>query len=104
MCAKVSFHESEKSTTFCFIVFRISDDVFSGPGTTWRLELSTAIQTRSPSPHTLVLGYANGRGVGYVGLPGGKARGGYEMGEVGTGTDEAGAMLVETAVRLLQER
>ena len=65
------------------------------------LELSTAIQKRSPAPHTLVLGYANGRGVGYVGLPGGKAKGGYEMGDVGTGTDEAGGMLVETAGRLL---
>ena len=68
------------------------------------LELSTAIQSRSPLPHTLVLGYANGRGIGYVGLPGGKAKGGYEMGEVGTGTDEAGAVLVEAAVRLFQER
>ena len=64
-------------------------------------ELATAIQQRSPFPHTLVLGYANGRGVGYVGLPGGKAKGGYEMSDVGTGTDEAGQLLVETAVRLL---
>lgn len=65
-------------------------------------ELSTAIQQRSPFPHTIVLGYANGRGVGYVGLPGGKAKGGYEMSEVGAGTDEAGGFLVETAVRLLK--
>jgi hypothetical protein len=64
-------------------------------------ELSTAIQQRSPYPHTLVLGYANGRGVGYVGLPGGKAKGGYEMSDVGHGTDEAGGFLVETALRLL---
>jgi hypothetical protein len=66
-------------------------------------ELSTAIQQRSPFAHTIVLGYSNGRGVGYVGLPGGKAKGGYEMTDVGAGTDEAGAMLVETAVRLLRE-
>lgn len=65
-------------------------------------EMSTAILQRSPFPHTLVLGYANGRGVGYVGLPGGKVKGGYEMSEVGAGTDEAGGFLVETAVRLLR--
>lgn len=65
-------------------------------------ELATAIQRRSPFPDTIVLGYANGRGVGYVGLPGGKAKGGYEMSEVGAGTDEAGGFLVETAVRLLE--
>lgn len=64
-------------------------------------ELGTAIQQRSPFPHTLVLGYANGRGIGYVGLPGGKVKGGYEMSAVGAGTDEAGGFLVETAVRLL---
>ncbi|MSU48000.1 MAG: hypothetical protein EXS37_02750 [Opitutus sp.] len=67
-------------------------------------ELSTAIQSRSPFPHTLVLGYTNGRGVGYVGLPGGKAKGGYEMSEVGTGTDEVGGFLVETALRLLRDQ
>lgn len=66
-------------------------------------ELSTAIQQHSPFPHTLVLGYANGRGVSYVGLPGGKAKGGYEMTDVGAGTDEAGSALVETAGRLLRE-
>jgi neutral ceramidase len=64
-------------------------------------EIGTAIQQRSPYPHTLVLGYANGRGIGYVGLPGGKVKGGYEMSEVGAGTDEAGGFLVETALRLL---
>ncbi len=67
-------------------------------------ELGTAIQNRSPFPHTVVLGYANGRGVGYVGLPGAKARGGYEMTEVGAGTDEAGGFLVETALRLLRDQ
>jgi neutral ceramidase len=66
-------------------------------------ELATAIQQRSTFPHTIVLGYANGRGVGYVGLPGGKAKGGYEMTDVGAGTDEAGSALVETAVRLLRD-
>jgi neutral ceramidase len=65
-------------------------------------ELSTAIQQRSPYPHTIVLGYANGRGAGYVGLPGGKVKGGYEMSGVGAATDEAGGMMVETAVRLLR--
>jgi neutral ceramidase len=66
-------------------------------------EISAAIQQRSPFSHTLVLGYANGRGAGYVGLPGGKARGGYEMTHVGAGTDEAGDLLVATALRLLRE-
>ena len=66
-------------------------------------EISTAILQRSPFPHTLVLGYANGRGVGYIGLPGGKARGGYEMSEVGAGTDDAGGLLVEAAVDLLRQ-
>ncbi len=67
-------------------------------------EIGTAIQQRSPFPHTIVLGYSNGRGVGYVGLPGGKAKGGYEMSEVGAGADEAGGFLVDTAVRLLREQ
>lgn len=66
-------------------------------------DLSTAILQQTPFAHTIVLGYANGRGVGYVGLPGGKARGGYEMSEVGAGTDEAGGTLVEAALRLLHE-
>jgi len=66
-------------------------------------DMARAIEAGSPFPHTIVLGYANGRGVGYVGLPGNKVRGGYEMGEVGHGTDEAGGFLVATAVRLLQE-
>jgi hypothetical protein len=66
-------------------------------------DLAHAIQARSKFPHTLVLGYANGRGVGYVGLPGNKVKGGYEMSEVGHGTDEAGGFLVATAIRLLDE-
>ncbi|OGG54652.1 MAG: hypothetical protein A3F84_13815 [Candidatus Handelsmanbacteria bacterium RIFCSPLOWO2_12_FULL_64_10] len=64
--------------------------------------LAREVQARSPFPHTLVVGYANGRGVGYVGLPGEKARGGYEAG-AGRGTEEAGLFLIETAVRLLKE-
>src|SRR5690348_5131415 len=32
------------------------------------IELGMAIQSRSPFSHTLVLGYANGPGVGYVGM------------------------------------
>lgn len=64
--------------------------------------LSLAIQERSPFPHTLVAGYSNGRGVGYVGLPGEKARGGYEAG-AGSGEDECGQLLIETAARLLRQ-
>ncbi len=64
--------------------------------------LAREIQARSPLPHTLVIGYANGRGVSYIGLPGEKARGGYEAG-AGQGTEEAGDVMVRTAVRLLQE-
>jgi hypothetical protein len=67
-------------------------------------DLGTAIQQRSPYAHTLVLGYANGRGVGYVALPGAKARGGYEMTEVGAGRDEAGGQLVEAALVLLRRQ
>ena len=50
-----------------------------------------------------MLGYSNGNGVHYVGLPGEKARGGYEMGVAGAGTDECGGLLVETANRVLRE-
>lgn len=65
--------------------------------------LSAAIQAGSPFPHTIVLGYSNGDGVEYVGMPGEKVRGGYEMGTEGRGTDECGGILVATALRLLQE-
>lgn len=66
-------------------------------------DLGTAIREQSPYSQTLVLGYSNGNGVHYVGMPGEKARGGYEM-ELGTvGTDEAGKKLVELALQLLQE-
>ena len=66
-------------------------------------ELGVAIQDRSPFPHTLVLGYANGRGATYVGLPGKKWKGGYEMSHVGTGGDEVGQSMVDSAIRLLKE-
>lgn len=68
------------------------------------VQLGFSIQERSPYPHTLVLGYSNGRGAIYVGIPGEKARGGYETTtQVGWGTDEVGGMMIETAARLLQE-
>jgi len=67
------------------------------------IDLALAIQARSPFPHTLVLGYSNGYGVQYVGLPGEKARGGYESGSVAAGADECGQLLVDAAVRLLIE-
>lgn len=65
-------------------------------------DLGTRIRERSPFPQTLVLGYANGNGVHYVGLPGEKARGGYEAGKAGAGADACGALLVDAAVRLLE--
>jgi hypothetical protein len=65
-------------------------------------DLGTAIREKSPFPQTLVLGYSNGDGVHYVGMPGEKARGGYEMGVAGAGTDEAGGLLVDTALRVLR--
>jgi neutral ceramidase len=66
-------------------------------------DLGVAIRERSPFPQTLVLGYSNGNGVHYVGMPGEKTRGGYEMGVAGAGTDECGGLLVETANRVLHE-
>ena len=66
-------------------------------------ELNTFIRERSPFPQTLVLGYSNGNGVHYVGMPHEKARGGYEMGTAGAGTEEAGPMLIEAAVKVLNE-
>jgi hypothetical protein len=66
-------------------------------------ELNMAIRERSPFPQTLVLGYSNGNGVHYVGMPGEKARGGYEAGVAGAGTDECGALIVDAAVRVLAQ-
>ncbi len=68
------------------------------------IDLASAIQRQSPFAHTLVLGYSNGLGVRYVGVPGEKKRGGYEMGPAGIGTDECGLILVTTALRLLEEQ
>lgn len=65
--------------------------------------LSMAIQEGSPYPHTIVLGYSNGDGVEYVGLPGEKIRGGYEMSAEGRGADECGGLMVASALRLLRE-
>mgnify|MGYP000844805538 CR=1 FL=1 len=67
-------------------------------------ETGVAIEERSPFPHPLVLGCANGRGATHVGLPGRKWRGGYEMSQAGTGGDEVGQSMVDTAVRLLKEQ
>lgn len=65
--------------------------------------LAMAIQAASPFPDTLVLGYSNGYGIGYVGMPGDQARGGYEMTHVNGGTDECGALLVGAAEDLLKK-
>ena len=66
-------------------------------------ELGLAIREKSPFPQTLVLGYSNGNGAHYVGMPGEKARGGYEAGVAGAGTDECGPLMVNAANRLLAE-
>ncbi len=66
-------------------------------------ELGAAIRASSPFPQTLVMGYSNGNGAHYVGMPGEKARGGYEAGVAGAGTDECGTIMVEAAARLLRE-
>ncbi len=66
--------------------------------------LGMKIRETSPYPQTLVLGYTNGKGVYYVGMPGEKAHGGYETGaKTNIGVDNAGLMLVETAKNLLHE-
>ncbi len=67
-------------------------------------DIGQAIREKSPFPQTLVLGYSNGYGVMYVGMPGEKARGGYEMEDKQSlGTDLAGKVLVDTAVEVLNE-
>ncbi len=65
--------------------------------------LSHEILDRSPFAHTIVLGYSNGLGVQYVGMPGDRARGGYEMGVRSLGADECGRLLVDAAVELLRK-
>lgn len=66
-------------------------------------ELNLLIRERSPFPQTLVLGYSNGNGVHYVGMPGEKARGGYEATDAGAGTDECGRLIVDAAVKVLED-
>lgn len=67
------------------------------------IEIAMAIQRQSPYPHTLVLGYSNGGGVIYVGMPGELARGGYETTrDSSLGTDECGTILIDTAINLLR--
>lgn len=66
--------------------------------------IGMAIREQSPFPQTLVLGYSNGSGVYYVGMPGEKKYAGYETGEnTNLGTDVAGSFLAQTAVMLLKE-
>jgi hypothetical protein len=65
--------------------------------------LAAEILRRSPFPHTLVLGYSNGGGVQYVGMPGDKAKGGYEMTEAGAGDDTCGQLLIDAAMKALNE-
>ena len=64
------------------------------------LAMSTAVKSRSPFGHTLVLGYSNGYGTSYIGLPGELARGGYEA-RTACGEDIAGRMLVDLAERVM---
>jgi len=67
------------------------------------IEIAMAIQRQSPYPHTVVLGYSNGSGVIYVGMPGELARGGYETTrDSSLGADECGTILIDTALRLLR--
>lgn len=62
------------------------------------------IQRQSPFPHTLCLGYSNGHGTGYTGLPIEKERGGYESEpRVSHGKAECGTILVKAATTLLHE-
>lgn len=66
--------------------------------------LSLEIVKRSPFPHTICLGYSNGHGTAYVGLPDERARGGYEStAYVSHGTADCGTRLVESAERLLKK-
>lgn len=67
-------------------------------------ELNQAIRSSSPFPQTIVLGYSNGNGGHYCGMPGEKAYGGYETGErTNLGADQAGMIMVNTAIGLLQK-
>ena len=50
-----------------------------------------------------MLGYSNGNGTHYVGMPGEKVRGGYEAGAPGAGTDACAQLMIDAAVRLLRD-
>jgi hypothetical protein len=67
------------------------------------IEIAMAIQKESPYPHTIVLGFSNGDGMIYVGMPGEKARGGFGAERWANGTDDCGTLMVETSLRLLRE-
>jgi neutral ceramidase len=66
-------------------------------------ELGLAIRSHSPFPQTLVLGYSNGNGAHYVGMPGEKARGGYETGTPGAGTEACAQLMIDAADEVLRE-
>lgn len=66
-------------------------------------ELGLAIREHSPFPQTLVLGYSNGNGAHYVGMRGEKARGGYEAGTPGAGTEDCAQLMIDAAGELLGE-
>src|SRR5690625_1709430 len=66
--------------------------------------LGEQIRKNSPFDETIVLGYSNGNGGHYCGMPGEKAKGGYETGEkTNLGTDRAGGIMTEAAIELLHE-
>lgn len=66
-------------------------------------ELGALIRAGSPFPQTLVLGYSNGNGAHYVGMPGEKARGGYEAGTAGAGTEACAQLMIDAALGLLRD-
>lgn len=67
-------------------------------------DIGMSIKNQSPFPHTLVLGYSNGVGTQYIGMPGEEDFGGYEAGEKRRlAVDQAGVYMVGTAVDLLNK-
>lgn len=65
-------------------------------------EIGLEIKRNSPFSHTLVLGYSNGVGTCYYGMPGEEKFGGYETEDInGLGTDDAGLVVVNAAIKLL---
>lgn len=62
------------------------------------------IRDHSPYEQTMVLGYSNGNGGHYCGMPGEKAYGGYESGEATSlGSDRAGLIMGAAAIELLEK-